>query len=312
MSQTEQDAAEQTAQADTTGKSSMPEECWTRLVEAIKRGQCTPFLGPELDTDTVPVKRQIATQWAEGEEYPLTNCRDLARVAQYLAVRADPMAPRFRIKEEFSNDDGATRDGSDAVCEFLAGLPLPLYISTYYDDLMFSALDAHQFRKPKRKICRWKESLEDDEYSDDPPVFDADFTADEGNPVVFHLFGHPSKPQSLVVTERDYLEFLMSLAQNPRMLPAAVNKALTNAYLLFLGFRLFELESLVLLCALQRHLKKNIFSGVKPHVAVQLVDVAEHDRKSVEDYLSKYLGMLDITLCHGDCPAFLKELQARM
>jgi hypothetical protein len=65
---------------------------------------------------------------------------------------------------------------------------------------------------PRRELCRWNESLDGGE-----SVFDTDFSPTPANLVVYHLHGH-TLPESLVLTEDDYLSFLANIARNSKLL----------------------------------------------------------------------------------------------
>ena len=110
----------------------------------------------------------------------------------------------------------------------LADLPLPVYMTTNYDDFMVQALK-RCYRDPRRELCRWNESLDGEE-----SVFDTDFTPTPANPVVYHLHGH-TIPESLVLTEDDYLSFLANIARNPKLLPVPIQRALDRSTCLFIG-----------------------------------------------------------------------------
>ncbi|HMN28930.1 MAG TPA: CHAT domain-containing protein, partial [Caldilineaceae bacterium] len=58
------------------------ETFWPFLLENINRGQCTPFLGPQVLTGLLPDRAAIAAKLAEKYSYPLADREDLARVAQ--------------------------------------------------------------------------------------------------------------------------------------------------------------------------------------------------------------------------------------
>src|SRR5256885_1935999 len=58
--------------------------------------------------------------------------------------------------------------------------------------------------------------------------------------LVFHLHG-PAQPQALVLTEDDYLRFLVTMAgEGKQLLPKAVREALDRNALLFIGYRLAD------------------------------------------------------------------------
>src|SRR6266511_3188996 len=70
---------------------------WNLLLSRIESGNCTPFLGAGAAAGTLPLGGDIAQRWADEYGYPLPDGGDLARVAQFIAVHDDPMAPKERV-----------------------------------------------------------------------------------------------------------------------------------------------------------------------------------------------------------------------
>src|SRR5262249_15290993 len=106
---------------------------------------------------------------------------------------------------------------------FLASLPLTLYITANIDDLLEDALKA-QGKRPIVQVFRWRKKR-----LPAYPKLDRELTPDM--PIVFHLFGRLSQPESLVLTEDDFFDYLMQ-AQHPESLPSEVASALANDALL--------------------------------------------------------------------------------
>ena len=72
----------------------LEEKDWTMLLRRIEKGKCTPFLGAGACYGSLPLGGDIARKWAADYGYPLGDCNDLVRVAQFLAVQNDPMFPK--------------------------------------------------------------------------------------------------------------------------------------------------------------------------------------------------------------------------
>src|SRR5262249_31993337 len=140
-----------------------------------------------------------------------------------------------------------------------AGLPLPLYLTTNYDDFMVQAL-AKQDKDPRRDLCRWNPEIQDE-----PSVFEKEpgYQPTVANPLVFHLHGH-TRPESLVLTEDDYLRFLAAMAGEQDLLPPPVQKGLATASLLFLGYRLADWNFRVLLQGLRPRAQRMSVVVLKP------------------------------------------------
>ena len=64
----------------------LEEKDWERLLQRIKNGKCTPFLGAGVSVGKIPVGSQIASEWAKKYDYPMEDSYDLIRVAQFVAV----------------------------------------------------------------------------------------------------------------------------------------------------------------------------------------------------------------------------------
>lgn len=63
-------------------------------------------------------------------------------------------------------------------------------------------------------------------------------------PLVYHLHGDMDIPQSMVLTERDYIDFIIniSIEGEKAILPAAILKELATSSLLFIGYNLEEMN----------------------------------------------------------------------
>ena len=84
---------------------------------------------------------------------------------------------------------------------------------------------------------------------------------------MFHLHGRTGITESLVLTEDDYFDFLVATSKEPNPIPPRIQHSFTHASLLFLGYRLTDLEFRVLLRSLKRSLKLN----PRRHVSAQVV-----------------------------------------
>ena len=128
---------------------------------------------------------------------------------------------------------------------------------------------------------------------------------------MFHLFGYAQRPESLVLTQHDYLQFLENISRDNKgeVLPDKIGIAIMNNYLLFLGYSFFDLHFLFLLQALDEKMKKNLYNGGKCHVSVQMVGMGSKDEQQAEKYLQKYFDWLDIAVCWGTCDQFIIKLE---
>lgn len=175
----------------------------------------------------------------------------------------------------------------------LADLPLPIYITTSYHDALTLALKAAG-KTPHAEICYWDRNLRSV-----ASVFDdGDYDPDPQQPLVFHLHGRDRYRDSLVLTEDDYLDFLVAIAQSRGdaitsrpvtqsgdasrdAIPVRVRQALADSSLLLLGFGLFDWDFRTLFRGV---IKPNATSKSPKIVALQL-NVDAHQREYVQNYL---------------------------
>lgn len=286
----------------------LEEKNWDSLLRRIKDGNCTPFLGAGVCAGTIPLGSEIAQEWAQRYGYPLTDCWDLARVTQFLAVKRDPMFPKDEFVRLLQTIPPPNFNAPDEPHGVLADLPLPIYITTNYDDFMVQALRS-RFRNPKRELCRWNSMIKDW-----PSIFDRGSGAEVNvaNPVVFHLHGINEVPESLVLTEDDYLDFLVNVHKDPKAIPRRIEKALAGNALLFIGYRLADWSFRVLFRGLISSLERSLG---RIRITVQLVPEPDQSRaitrEQVQKYLEDYFAKDDIVVYWGKARDFARELRER-
>ena len=285
----------------------LPEKDWEVLLHQISKGKCTPFIGPEVCKGVYPSKPQRSVAWAKKEDYPLADRSELARVSQFLAVRDSEAAPILKLIEEFEGQDQPVATNEDEPHRVLADLPLPVYITTNYDDFMVRALEKAPIpRNPTREYCRWRKRMHGfkDVLIDKKPT--------PANPVVFHLYGHTGVPESLVVTENDFLKFLVNISRQEERIPAIIQGAIGGGSLLFLGYSLAEWDFRVLMPTVANYLEGSL---ARTHISVQLVPAGKTARaeqiEKVTRFLNLYFERLDTKVYWGTCQEFVSELRSR-
>lgn len=250
---------------------------WEALFSAIRDRECTPILGPGLLEPLMGNTRELAQRWAESCKFPLEQYArdDLTRVAQFMSVKQAPSFVRKQLRDhirrelldryrsrlaaEFLEPAKTLGDLFSEIgrlrCEddreglephsLLAKLNLPIYITTNPDCLLENAL-TRQGKQPRSEYCRWCSKLET-KYSIYDDERDKNYRPDSKNPLVFHMFGRLSEPESLVITEDDYFDFLIGVSQKQKRqsapaipFPLEVGEALANKSLIFLGFSIDE------------------------------------------------------------------------
>jgi len=313
-------------------------EAWDSLLDMIDSGRCIPILGPGVMEFLLGTQQNIAQRWADTYRFPLAAHvrRDLPQVAQYLVVtQRDPDFPqrelqRYLIREMRSRHadvlaglpdnasldqliqqvgrDRRTRDPSEPF-KVLAGLPLPMYVTTNPDNLLTAALTGVN-RPPEVDLFHW---ATDDEVDWPPSVFerDRDYRPSIDRPLVYHLFGQLERMSSVVLTEDDYFRYLVAISKGEAFIPACVSGAWSTQTLLFLGFRVDDWHFRVLFHSIMKD-QGSARRRMKPHVAVQLdVEDGRMDPERARTYLERYFADEQINIYWGSSDRFIRELWTR-
>ena len=280
-------------------------EDWEILLRRIEIGKCTPFLGAGACFGALPLGSEIAEEWASKYQYPLDNSDNLANVAQFLAVRYDPMFPKEEIIKRLNGDCLPNFNDPDEPHSLLATLPLPAYLTTNYDNFMVQALK-NKHKNPFRELCRWNRYVKDQPSKLD---FESDYTPTPFNPVVYHLHGHNEVPESLVLTEDDYLDFLVNISKDHTLLPHYIQRALAGTSLLFIGYSLTDMSFRVLFRGLVTATEKSLR---RISITIQLPPVTGKGNATIkQEYLDQYFNQLDMRVFWGTAKEFSKELRHR-
>lgn len=311
-------------------------EKWQSMAGFIQEKTCTPIIGPGLIESLLGSRHEIAIRWAEKHGFPLApHDRDvLPRVAQYVLTRQSPAylpvayrgALRDEVMRRFQADlpeelqqakSWSTEQTTEAIeiamdkfwendpqdpYRMLAQLRLPFYITTSKLDFMTRAL-IEEGAEPVVRICPWNKWIPKDKaiFEDEPTV---------EKPLVYHLFGHLSVPNSLVLSEDQYFDYLIGITRNKDLIPSAMRAALNSTSLLFLGFQMEDWEFRVffrfLLAQEGREMLK-FFS----HAAAQIEPEEDRilDIKRARKYLEAYFHGENIGIYWGSSKEFLLGLQ---
>lgn len=293
----------------------MDEADWGRLIDQLAGGDCTPFLGAGACHGVLPSGSALSNQWATEYDYPFTDRDDLARVMQYAAIReGDAVTLKQKVCRYLTSI--APPDFSDPAepHALLAQFPLPIFVTTNYDDFLVRALRAAG-KQPNPATCSWSAGMDyDRELFGSLPGL----SPQHQSPLVYHLHGSMGSPKSLVLTESDYLEFLAKIASNhdtePLLIPTTVLSAFANNPLLFVGYSLRDWTFRVIF-----HGILNTIPDVhrRRHVSIQLLPPLNGSTAEVEEqaklYMTEYLEKnWNISVFWGSVADFCRELRMRV
>ena len=226
---------------DNIPTANLDEAYWNHLMTKIVNNKCVPFIGQEVHPPSIDLDKDIASRWSKQYGYPLEDSYQLSRVAQFLAIdKSDETLPKVLL----SQDLGKIRAPPFSSSEFentpyavLANLGLPIYITTNYDLFMEEALRSRRKVEPVSEFCRWNKDL-----LSIPSIFDKDSTYEPtvSRPLVYHLLGDINEPESMVLTERDYFDFVINLNKQDEKttVPSIIRRELPTSSLLFVGYSL--------------------------------------------------------------------------
>jgi len=306
------------------------ESFWETLLANIAEKECTPFLGPRVAGSLLSDPEQLAHELAIKYNYPFADEANLPRVTQFIGtldnrrLRKDVIAVMANQFRKYMSLPKAKPGANECVSQLaaqsqwaassldiseteihhqLAALDLPLYLTTNIDNFMTLALETDT-RKPRREVIPWRSSDLERRDLDPPPSTD--------NPVVLHLFGADTDLLSLVLTEDDHLDYLARISHDHEyFLPVSVNERLACTTLLFLGYRLEDLDMKVIMRGLLTHLDLKRWGML--HVAVQL-ESSQRDQareKEIISYFEKYFSASQIDIYWGSTQQFMADLSAR-
>jgi hypothetical protein len=319
---------------------------WDNLAAMIDSlpPRLTPVLGPGLADGIGGSRQEIALRWVRRWNMPIAEHAqgDLAQVAQYLRVDSNNPGRisvelqrylRTELAERRRNAQGADpfaflegiadnerpekiieavgkvlrdRDPGDPY-RVVAALPAEVFVTTGWTDLLQDALKARG-KQPDTGAFPWRGGAGTGR---SPRRMQAPAPTVE-SPLVFHLFGRLDDPDSLVLTQDDYFEWLTAWIRDSRSdIPGPVMTALTNNSLLFLGYRLDDWDFRVVFQSI-----KSFLGGIgtrRPplrHVGVQLKPETQMiESEAAQRYVDSYFRGDLVDIYWADTRAFLNELR---
>jgi hypothetical protein len=297
---------------------------------------------PEFIDDDLTINEQLTRLWAEQIHYPMGDDHKLWRVAQYQQVKKKGSD---RAKEDYLGflkkqllDVNEKKEGKEELVSgyrkdarimsfsdiakglgyfsnpeqvpdplfTLARLPFPVYITTSHHDFLERAIEeaSQGTIKPRTQVIFWQPGVEYDVMENHYP--DPSFDPTPEKPAVYHLFGLQNYPGSLVLSEDDYMKFLVSIITSDRdtqkaIVPPRLRRALSTSHLLLLGYHLRDWEFRVLF-----RLILNYRQGDKEGICIQL----KPKKEDVEliSYLKQYFNMQKFEIEWKSSEKFVQEL----
>lgn len=297
----------------------------------------------------------LSDRWADAVGYPLRDRAQLARVAQFHAVnKENPIVAKedyllflkdtlldvaanvadieqddeqLEVVEKLSREGSRSLvdiaetlefprfpDGKEDPLRVLARLPIKIYLTTSHYDFIERALRLEN-KNPQSRLCFWNTKPETVAQAH---RFDPEYEPDVNKPVVYHLFGMEAYPESMVLSEDDYLRFLWRLARDlpgdsgERIIPPFLEAELNAASLLLLGYRLEDWDLRLLFHGLLNP-DRIAMTERRPSVAIQLDPkeqplVNKEMAKKADEYINGYFKKAGFGVKCQDSDEFIDEL----
>ncbi len=319
-------------------KTGPPSDVQPGLAGRIRAGKVVPLVSNIISNDlAVGNHTELVKAYAEHTGYPWKTPDDLSQLLQFKSVTDKGVAKSWDLAVHYLNFvknqlfDRAEAEGvaEDTLAEvednfddlnfaqfierlgypslddgaanpllLLADFPLPIYLTTSYHNFLEAAL--HRAGKaPHTEICRWHQGLEGI-----PSVFAGDYEPSKEEPLVYHLHGFDEYPESLVLTEDNYLEFLVAISEyrgkGDDRIASRVRQAMADSALLLLGYNLRSWDFRTLFWGLIKPRPRS-----QPGVFIQLQPGGDD-----ENYLEQYLGKAEFEVVRDDLPTYLARLRS--
>lgn len=313
---------------------------WRDLLTSICKKKCIPFVGAgiyaiqsEDGKMLLPSSRTIVERWKEEHRYPLEELYELARVytledsyqlarlSQFLEIEnADETYPKNMLSDllkEIDLVDFNSQFKNSSPYNILANLDLPIYITTNYDKFLELTISKSSNKESQNELCRWNDRL--NKYFrtfDVISIFEKNqYKPSTEKPLVYHILGDIDTPQSMVLTERDYFEYVISLNKNEErdMIPSVIRKELGLSSLLFIGYSLEDINFRVIFQGFLSFLDALPKEYRKLSIAIQIPPViSRNEQIKMQKYLDQYTrNMFDLHIYWGSTYDFIKDLSKR-
>jgi len=269
------------------------------LVESVKKGECVLFLGargsapsPEGSRFSYkhapPSAKELSEQLAQLGNYPPDEDQtNLQRVSLHFQYR-DHGSRESLVKtvKKLVADQGV--EPSPAL-NMLAALPFRSIITTNYDHFFDNALGRVKsstggFKDPLTRIYdpTIKTSPEN------VPLYPT-----EENPILFKLHGDFDRPESIVITEEDYITFIQRMSsQHLHPIPENLRAQMNSLPILFVGYSLKDYNFRLLFRTLRWNVDEANFPlsfSVDPHPDNLIVAVWERGQKKIVSFIEEDL-----------------------
>ncbi|HEX5731627.1 MAG TPA: SIR2 family protein [Blastocatellia bacterium] len=231
------------------------------IAEAVSGGQCILFLGAGVHSPPPPEKPEyiypenerppmgrafsesLAGKCSFSQKFPRENAGNLQRVS--LCYEIDYQ--RTKLVDELRKAVDIGKKPSPLL-NALARLNFPLIVTTNYDQLFEVALYGAG-KRPVKGIYNKDENTPTDDHMD----------ASTDRPFIFKIHGDIDQPESIVITDEDYIQFVLRMSDkdpyNP--VPETFRYRFKQWPTLFVGYSLLDYNLRLLFMTLRWRMDKS-------------------------------------------------------
>lgn len=219
------------------------------IADRVANHECILFLGSAIHVPSPenskyhypkdkcpPIGDQLSEKLKDQCDYKGEDWRNLQRVSQYYETK---FKSRFLLVNAITNLVQKDKEASP-ILHGLADLDFPIVITTNYDNLYEQAVEKQ--RGNGNGPGPYDLSVYNPNYSAKIRTLDCADTPDPNRPFILKVHGDIRKPESIVITEEDYIQFVLRMSDKQPHHPVGKN---VLAYLnkwttLFIGYRLTD------------------------------------------------------------------------
>lgn len=255
--------------------------------------------------------KRMADSWELGQDYVNFVKNRLCDIAESDQVSRDLLDEVEAEFDDISFSEVAARLGYPRFDEqardpllMLADLPLSIFVTTSYHGFFEAALK-RAGKRPHTAFCHWRNKSNNAlPILDRDPILDGGYEPSRAEPLVYHLCGFDEHPDSLVLTEDDYLEFLVAISRNANLqqidpIHPRVRGAISRRSLVLLGYDLHSWDFRTIFWGLIKSRPSQDQLGF----SIQLEPGAVE-----KEYLAKYMQKAKFEVYWGNMNQFTHEL----
>lgn len=281
-----------------------------RIADYLKNTGSTPRVVPVVGSTTVSGLRDVQEDFKSDLmrecSYPSGWSNEIANVAQfYTYTQGNRDVLLIRDKYQAWLEKHSENFTVTPTLASLVRIPFKFYFTTQPTNVIRDAITeikiGGQARSPKTSYFRWweppnREEQQDDQLNDWNSWNHADKT---NNPIIYHVFGHLSNEESLLLLDDDYKTFLRNFI--PTRLHSAIQRMLSTSAILFVGFEPTDTKLHVMLNSLITRLPG---SESRKSVMVQLASSSD----PAYSYFYNYYDARGVTILDINTGDFLRRV----